>query len=421
MIRTQTFSLLSALTACILTYALTGCSEKDYPDPKDNPDSPLMLSGDWFDDPHAIVFDSLPKIPSRHSVVSDVSPGGKDYKKDSTLYSREGGVNQHNYMVYFNNKYWIMWSNGPAREDRVGQVVKYATSPDGINWTEPQLITPYPHDSDPSSSYYNSRTDKGFRWIARGFWVYHGRLLALTALDEAGDFFGKSLELRAFELDKSTEQWQDAGVIYKNAINNFPPKQLPDGEWLMSRRSYDYKKRGVDFMVGGEKDLTRWNTYPVLGTSTELSAEEPYWWILPDDKGLMALFRDNRKSGYLYRSFSTDNGKTWSKPTQTNFPDAASKFNGVRLTDGRYLLVSNPNPEKRDPLTLSISDDGMVFTKMGYLIGGRHIDYPNIIQHEGYVLIAFAGSAKQKIEVLKVKITDLNALDMSQYTQSIKK
>ncbi len=50
----------------------------------------------------------------------------------------------------------------------------------------------------------------------------------------------------------------------------------------------------------------------------------------------MALFRDNRRSGYIYRSFSTDNGRIWSQPVQTDFPDARSKFHGVRMSDGRY-------------------------------------------------------------------------------------
>ena len=187
----------------------------------------------------------------------------------------------------------------------------------------------------------------------------------------------------------------------------------PTGEWLMSRRTYDYKQKGVEFLVGGVESYDQWESFPVLGSNSELTAEEPYWWVLPDGKNLMALFRDNRKSGYLYRSFSTDNGRTWSLPVQTNFPDARSKFHGIRLKDGRYMLVSNPNPEKRDPLAISISNDGMVFEKMGYLEGGRHIDYSHVLEHDGYLLIAFAGSRKQRIEILKILIADLDRLEMN--------
>ena len=119
----------------------------------------------------------------------------------------------------------------------------------------------------------------------------------------------------------------------------------------------------------------------------------------------------DRRSGFLYRALSTDDGRTWSTPVKTNFPDATSKISGLRLRDGRYVLVSNPNPKKRDPLTLSISDDGLVFTKMLYLVGGRHIDYPHVIEHGDSLYIAFAGG-KQTVEVLKVKLTDVDAVKM---------
>ncbi|GAA5222317.1 exo-alpha-sialidase [Membranihabitans marinus] len=406
-------------TLLALLIIVFGCSPKNYPDAVKNPESTLMLEGDWFDHPHSIDFDRLPVIPSQHVVVSDVQ--SKDENESKYKFAGQhlaGGVNQHNYMIFHEGQFWLMWSDGPGVEDRVGQVVKYATSPDGLEWTEPKMLTPYPPNSGPSSEYYNTRTDKGMRWIARGFWLRDGELLALATLDEAKGFFGPSLELRSFTFNKQSGSWEDAGLIYDNAINNFAPKKIPSGEWMMSRRAYDYVEKGVDFMVGGLTSKDDWEVYPVLGTNSELSAEEPYWWVLPDGKSLMALFRDNKKSGYLYRAFSTDNGRNWSTPVKTNFPDARSKFHGLRLSDGRYILVSNPNPEKRDPLAISISDDGMVFNKMGYLTGGRHIDYPNVIEHDGYILVVFAGSTKQKIEVLKIKISDLDKLNMDDYPQN---
>lgn len=399
------------------------CSQKnestkpvDYPDPENNPSSRLMLMGDWFEHPHHIDFDNLPKIPSEHALVSDVTAEGVGHSTFSEA-KTSGGVNQHSYLTYFEGKYWLMWSDGPGVEDRVGQVVKFATSPDGLQWSEPEFLTSYPEGSGPESEHYNTRTAKGKRWISRGFWQRDRELLALASLDEAAGFFGPGLELWAYKWDEASNSWKEKGIVYKNAINNFPPKLLPSGDWLMSRRAYNYKESGIEFLLGGTKGFDQWESYPVTGATMEMDPEEPYWWILPDGKSLMALFRDNRKSGYLYRSFSVDNGRTWSNPVRTNFPDARSKFNGLRLKDGRYVLVSNPHPERRDPLTLSVSEDGMVFTKIGYLTGGRHIDYPHVIEHNGHLLIAFAGSVKQKIEVLKVKISDLDELEIPSFNQ----
>lgn len=394
--------IVTAISRCLLitlllvpAAAIAAPQPSGYPDPVSNPDSPLMLQGAWVPaNTHAIQFDKLPRIPSEQAVVSDV----RDVN----------GVNQHNYLVHYGGKFWTMWSDGPGVEDRVGQRVKYATSANGLVWSAPEYLTPPPPDSDSDSPLYNTRSDKGYRYISRGFWVRDGELLALASLDEAAGFFGKSLALHAFRYDGGADQWNELGVVFKNAINNFPPKKLPTGEWMMSRRTHD---RDVHFLVGGTEAFNRWESFPVVFYGDEsLAAEEPYWWTLPDGN-LLALFRDNKKSGYLFRSFSTDHGKTWHPPVKTNFPDATSKFNGTRLRDGRYVLVSNANPKKRDPLVLSISEDGMVFNKMGYLTGGRWVDYPHVIEHDGYLLIAFAGWKKQTCEVLKIRISDLAVLD----------
>ena len=161
----------------------------------------------------------------------------------------------------------------------------------------------------------------------------------------------------------------------------------------MSRRD---SVGNVHMLLGGRESYDAWESVPVISyLDEEVHAEEPYWLILPDNN-LVAFFRDNKRSGFLFRAFSTDNGQTWSKPVRTNFPDATSKFIGLRLSDGRYALVSNSNPEKRDPLTIAISDDGLVFNKMGYLVGGRHIDYPHMLEQHRYIYLALGG-AKQTL------------------------
>jgi hypothetical protein len=369
---------------------------KNIPHPVNNTQSTLMLAGDWLpEDSHKIDYNKLPRIPGEHSIVNDVR--------------REMGVNQHNYLIYHEGKYWIMWSDGPGIEDRVGQRVKYATSVDGITWTAPQFMTPPPKGAE-NAAIYGTRSKKGFRYIARGFWIRNNEFLALATLDEALEFFGESLELRAFKYNAALEKWEDIGVVHENTINNFAPKKVATGEWMMSRRKYDYTTSGVEFLIGGVKSITDWKSYPVLGSANELAAEEPYWWVLPDNN-IVALFRDNKKSGYLFRSFSSNDGKSWSTPVKTNFPDARSKFSGVRLKDGRYVMVSNANPQKRDPLVLSISQDGIIFDKMYYLVGGRHVDYPHVIEHDGHILVAFAGG-KQTVEVIKIRLTDLDRIPM---------
>lgn len=358
-----------------------------------------MLSGAWVPaNASDIDYYKLPKFKkSEHVIVHDV--------RDQNGHR----VNQHNYLVYFNNQYWAMWSDGPgvAREaagqhgnrnpghDNAHQKVSYAVSKDGLKWEKSKDIT-----NTPSG-------DSG--WIARGFWVYQGKLLALVSSYQAPGYQGAGLSLQAYEWNEKSKQWNHLGMVYDNTLNNFPPEQLPTGEWMMSRRD---SLQNTFSLIGGVKSYNDWQSVPaVTYKRKDFKPEEPYWWVLPDNKQLVALYRDNAKSRRIFRAYSSDNGKTWSEAVKTNFPDATSKFCALRLSDGRYVFVSNPNPTKRDPMTIAVSNDGIHFNKMIWLIGDRTIDYPHVIENNGYLFIAFSG-AKQSVELIRVKISELDEIKM---------
>ena len=168
MLNIKIWYLVFALVLSIRCNSVTDKAETDYPDPKKNPQSPLMLTGDWVPaNTHSIDFEHLPHLRSQHAMVSDVRDPEVRLEDPSGVNNKSGGVNQHNYLTYFDHKYWIMWSDGPGVEDRVGQRVKYATSIDGIQWTAPQFMPPAPLNSGPDSPTYNTRSEDGWRWISR--------------------------------------------------------------------------------------------------------------------------------------------------------------------------------------------------------------------------------------------------------------
>jgi len=340
-------------------------------------------------DPGKIDYAQLPRVDSQHAVISDVRDrGGKR-------------VNQHAYLVHFADRYWAMWSDGPgvARvaaekhrnvvpgHDRPGTRVSFATSRDGSNWSRPQDLSGPPRV-------------EGFGWIARGFWVRDGKLLALASHFNAPGYPGKGLSLEAFRWDPTKNAWLAHGTVQDDSLNNFPPKKLPSGKWMMTRR--DHQKQ-VSVLIGGTKGFDKWSIRPLATYRGRQKPEEPYWYVLPDGKTILGLIRDNAGSKRLLRTFSTDNGQSWTPIAKTNFPDATSKFFALRTSRGYYALVSNSNPRRRDPLTLAISEDGVTYRHLFYLVGGRHVDYPHIIEHEGHLLISFS-SAKQTVEVLKVPL-----------------
>ena len=360
-------------------------------------DPALMLKlKDGPAEPEKIDFARLPRIPSRHAVISDVRDRGGTR------------VHQHAYLAYHAGRYWAMWSDGPglrregltARQhrnvvpghDQPGTRVSYATSQDGLNWCAPADLSGPPRR-------------EGFGWIARGFWLRDGKLLALASHFNAPGYAGEGLSLEAFRYDSDANAWRAHGTVLDDTLNNFPPKRLPSGQWMMTRRD---SKRQISVIVGGVEAFDDWTIRDVATYDEGQKPEEPYWYILPDGRTLVGLLRDNSRSGRLLRFFSTDNARSWTPIARTNFPDATSKFFALRTSRGYYALVSNPNPGRRDPLTLAISPDGIVYTHLFYLLGGRPVDYPHIIEHDGHLLIAFSG-AKQTMEVLRVDLDDIDS------------
>jgi len=372
------------------------------PDPVKHPNSVLMLQlHGGLTDPAKIDFANLIRVPVQHAMISDVRDRGGAW------------VHQHAYLVHYDGRYWAMWSDGPGvpkknakphrnivpGHDQAGTRVSYSTSIDGLSWSKPADLTGPPRKP-------------GFGWIARGYWVREGQLLALASHFDAPGYPGLGLSLEAFRWDKSKEKWGPHGTVLDDTLNNFPPKQLPSGEWMMTRRDH---QRQVTVMMGGVKAFNSWKVHPLATYDKKGRPEEPYWYVLPDGKNIVGLIRDNGNSKRLIRIYSTNNGRTWSKLVRTNFPDATSKFFALRTSKGYYVLVSNANPRKRDPLTLAISRDGLVYTHLFFLVGGRHVDYPHIIEQEGHLLVAFSG-AKQTMEVVKVSLNEIDRLIVKSQT-----
>ena len=88
------------------------------------------------------------------------------------------------------------------------------------------------------------------------------------------------------------------------------------------------------------------------------------------DQHLAMLIRGDM-SNRLWRTDSTDGGKTWSEPVKTDIPNPGSKPRILNLPDGRIVLFHNPNEKDYDdlspgsthryrtPLEMWVSGDGM--------------------------------------------------------------
>ncbi len=376
--------------------------------------APLLILPGSGTDAERIDYDRLPRIEGVRAVVSPaaIHPAGEDLQKFD-LHNLQFQL--HNYLVFHGGRFWCIWSHGPPIEDEPTQQVRYATSKDGLNWSEPKSVT--------------GRPDAPYAFIARGLWVRDGELLALAAHFKGKGAFGadKELALRAYAWDEESGQWRFRRKVYDNAINNFAPQPLPTGEWILTRRDARFN---VSVLIGGRESITDWRSFPVVGRRDVpgFSPDEPILWTLPDNT-LFALYRDNGGSRRLFQSTSTDHGRNWTKPVITNFPNATSKLFSLQTSRGYRLLISNANPNiGRRELHLSVSEDGRTFTRMALLAipspepasglskiwhkfrtGVASLQYPHAIEHDEQLMIAFSRNKKQ-IELLRVRLDDIDAL-----------
>ena len=336
-----------------------------------------------------IDFAKLPVLKGAHAVVCP--------------YEEAWQFQLHNYLLHHEGKFWCMWSAGPVVEDVPTQHVRYATSADGLSWSAPRNLTGPPAE--------------GRAYIARGFWVRDGELLALAASYRGKGAFGvdKDLKLVAFGWDKARDTWTQKAIVFENAINNFAPQKLSTGEWMMTRRDARFN---VSMLIGGVKSLTDWQVVPVVDRlaalkASKFSPDEPVWWELTDGT-LMSAIRDNGGSQRLFRSVSTDHGRTWSAPEISNYPNSTSKLFTLQTSRGFRVLVSNANPAVgRRELHLAVSEDGRQFTRMARLDipspRATTFQYPHVIEHDGSLLIAFSNK-KNVTEVLKVPLDEVARL-----------
>lgn len=111
-----------------------------------------------------------------------------------------------------------------------------------------------------------------------------------------------------------------------------------------------------------------------------------------DDGSVHMMLRSSE--GKIYRSDSTDNGKTWSYAYATNLDNNNSGLDLVRLDNGKLVLCSNPvksNWGQRSPISLFVSeDDGKSWKRIMDLDSGEgEFSYPAIVGYGDEVYISY--------------------------------
>lgn len=120
------------------------------------------------------------------------------------------------------------------------------------------------------------------------------------------------------------------------------------------------------------------------------SWSEPTLAELSDGRIVMLMRWD--RSGRLWRSESSDGGRTWSEPEKTDIPNPSNKPKLINLDDGRIALINTPNENcgftNRNPLEIWISDDDMKTWSDRRTVGEPPFIYcyPDGFYEDGHIL-----------------------------------
>lgn len=171
------------------------------------------------------------------------------------------------------------------------------------------------------------------------------------------------------------------------------PIVLRDGTWLAPASiEGEYWDAFVDISVDTGKSWEMSQLVPIDHRGFPgLGVIQPTLWESAPAQVHMLL---RSTAGWIYRSDSSDGGRTWRPIYPTSLPNNNSGIDLVRLQNGIIVLVYNPVPKnwgERTPLVASVSlDNGLTWPKTITLESGAgEFSYPAVIETASGIAITY--------------------------------
>ncbi|MCE5257910.1 MAG: exo-alpha-sialidase [Chloroflexi bacterium] len=307
------------------------------------------------------------------------------------------------------------WSNGRDGEDLPGQIQSWSRCAAQGCWGTPQVLARAPMLDDITTTAINGGTANGSPTLTAFYSEYKGR-----PQDGAGGTgkWSSPMHTAAQVYEPSTGIWRAAPAYLEDYLLNEGPRRTARGRWVMTGEDHDGHTR-IAYSDQSEPGDPGWVQVPVVKGEGAVFKNEPSWFQRPD--GTLALWlRDDGGSHRLWLAESQDEGGSWSEPAPTDIPDATSKCHCGKLSNGLYYLIHNPNTSGlRIPLIISLSEDGLYFSKAYILrdedtaprlpgrFKGAGYQYPNSLEFEGRLQIIYSVN-KEEIEVQSIALSELS-------------
>lgn len=194
--------------------------------------------------------------------------------------------------------------------------------------------------------------------------------------------------------------WSDAEKLPGDIIGPIKNKAitLKDGT-ILSGCSTENKGWRFHFERSSDGGKTWQSTGPVHD-GKDVAAIQPT--LLTHADGRIQALNRTRGKNKIYETWSSDDGRTWSKLSPTSLPNPNSGIDAVTLHDGRQLLVYNHTTTGRSPLNLAISKDGQNWEIAAVLETDKgEFSYPAVIQaSDGTVHLTYTWNRKKICHVV---------------------
>lgn len=270
-------------------------------------------------------------------------------------------------MTAFKDALYCMWQSSSKDEDSDDTWVAYCRSTDGgETWSKPKPL------AMPTTDYY----------CTSGGWLVQGDTLTAYI-----DNWEKGLEPRGgktlYMTSNDGETWSQMQPVRMadgsemDGVLEQDPYPLADGR-IVGAVHFQPGLHVCPVYTDDSSGKSGWKRGAFEGEdrgkqSRELEPSQ----YLQSDGTMVMVFRDQGTSFRKLASVSTDRGENWSKPIETNIPDARTKQCAGNLPDGTAFMVCCPSNGKwRWPLVVLLSRDGKVFDKAILLRSGLPDDLP---------------------------------------------
>jgi hypothetical protein len=308
----------------------------------------------------------------------------------------------------------MAWSNGRVNEDVPGQGTMLAVSHDARRWTVIGTVVPCSVESG-ALRWTSGLYADAERMVIYG--VVHHATMDANAPGMRRFMEGKS-RLDAHLSSDGTVWTAHEGIAPSRTFMFEAPRLTREGR-LMAGGTQDGKPVVLTWKPddpAGPPDTTPMP--PPTGLASFPYGEVSWY---QTREGLIVMwFRDEAASLRLFVAQSKDDGRTWTEPMLSDFPDSMSRVRAGSLSDGRCYLIGNAYPKLLDRmhLMLALSNDGVRFDRMYTLLDDptaqrafgllktHGYQYPVSLEDGGRLLVAYSVN-KEDIECAIVDVAGL--------------